>query len=116
MTFSDGTPLTSADVVFSLNRLKNLQGSGAFLLDGVTVTAPDAKTVVVKSKTPNPALLRILATPPTSILNSKVLKAHGGTDAKDAAKTDNAEAYLQTASAGSGAYTLTRASRTSSTR
>jgi peptide/nickel transport system substrate-binding protein len=106
VTFSDGTPLTSADVVFSLNRLKNLQGSGAFLLDGVTVTAPDAKTVVVKSKTPNPALLRILATPPTSILNAKVLKAHGGTDAADAAKTDKAEAYLQTASAGSGAYTL----------
>lgn len=105
-TFSDGTPVTSADVVFSLNRLVNLQGSGAFLLDGVTVTAPDDKTVVVKSKKANPALLRILATPPTSILNSKVLKAHGGTDAKDANKTDKAEAYLQTASAGSGAYVL----------
>ncbi|HET6508090.1 MAG TPA: ABC transporter substrate-binding protein [Baekduia sp.] len=104
--FSDGTPVTSADVVFSLNRLVNLQSSGAFLLDGVTVTAPDDKTVVVKSKTSNPALLRILATPPTSILNSKVLKAHGGTDAKDANKADKAEAYLQTASAGSGPYVL----------
>jgi peptide/nickel transport system substrate-binding protein len=106
VTFSDGTPLTSADVVFSLNRLVNLQSSGAFLLTGTTITAPDAKTVVVKSATPNPALLRILATPPTSILNAKVVKAHGGTDAKDASKTDKAEAYLQTASAGSGAYVL----------
>src|ERR1044071_1936034 len=105
-TFSDGTPVTSADVVFSLNRLVNLQGSGAFLLDGVTVTAPDAKTVVVKSKKANPALLRILATTPTSILKSKVLKADGATDAKDANKTDKAEAYLQTASAGSGPYVL----------
>lgn len=104
--FSDGTPVTSADVVFSLNRLVNMQGSGAFLLDGVTVTAPDDQTVVVKSKKANPALLRILATPPTSILNSKVLEAHGGTDAKDANKTDKAEAYLQTASAGSGPYVL----------
>ncbi|HEY6760324.1 MAG TPA: ABC transporter substrate-binding protein [Baekduia sp.] len=106
VTFSDGTPLTSADVVFSLNRLINLKGNGAFLLDGVTVTAPDAKTVVVTSKKANPALLRILATPPTSILNSKVVKAHGGSDAKDADKTDKAEAYLQTASAGSGPYVL----------
>jgi peptide/nickel transport system substrate-binding protein len=107
--FSDGTPVTSADVLFSLDRLVNLQGSGAFLLDGVTVTAPDAKTVVVESKKANPALLRILATPPTSILNAKVLKAHGGTDAKDANKTDKAEAYLQTASAGSGPYVLGQA-------
>ncbi|WP_027006957.1 ABC transporter substrate-binding protein [Conexibacter woesei] len=105
-TFSDGTPVTSADVKFSLDRLVNLQSSGAFLLDGVTVTAPDARTVVVTSKKANPALLRILATPPTSILNSKVLKAHGGTDAKDANKADKAEAYLQTASAGSGPYVL----------
>jgi peptide/nickel transport system substrate-binding protein len=107
-TFSDGTPVTSADVVFSLNRMVNLQDAPSFLLAGVTVTAPDAKTVVVKSKTPNPALLRILATPPTSILNSKDVKAHGGTDAKDAAKKDTAQTYLQTASAGSGPYTLTQ--------
>jgi peptide/nickel transport system substrate-binding protein len=111
VTFSDGTPVTSADVVFSLNRLVNLQGSGAFLLAGCTVSAPDPETVVVKSKAPNPALVRILATPPTSIVNSKVLKAHGGTDAKDAAKTDKAEAYLQTASAGSGPYVLSQAAQ-----
>jgi peptide/nickel transport system substrate-binding protein len=104
--FSDGTPVTSADVKFSLDRLVNMQGSGAFLLDGVTVTTPDDRTVTVTSKKANPALLRILATPPTSILNAKVLKAHGGTDAKDANKTDKAEAYLQTASAGSGPYVL----------
>jgi peptide/nickel transport system substrate-binding protein len=104
--FSDGTPVTSKDVLFSFNRLVNLQASGAFLLDGVTFTAPDAKTVVVTSKKPNPALLRILATPPTSILNSKLLKANGGTDAKDANKSDTAEAFLQRESAGSGPYTL----------
>jgi peptide/nickel transport system substrate-binding protein len=108
VTFSDGTPLTSADVVFSLNRMKNLQDAPSFLLADATITAPDAKTVVVTSKTANPALLRILATPPTAIVNSKVVKAHGGTDAADAAKTDKAQAYLQTASAGSGAYTLTQ--------
>src|ERR1700752_218397 len=30
--FADGTPLTSADVVFSLNRLINIKGNPAFLL------------------------------------------------------------------------------------
>lgn len=106
--FSDGTPVTSRDVVFSLDRLANLQSSGAFLLAGVTVTAPSAETVVVRSRTANPALLRILATPPTSIVNSKVLAAHGGTDAADASRSDRAESYLQTASAGSGPYILSQ--------
>ena len=37
----------------------------------------------------------------------KLLKANGGTDAKDASKSDTAEAFLQRQSAGSGPYTLT---------
>ena len=36
--FADGTPMTSADVVFSLRRLVNLRGNPAFLLAGVTVS------------------------------------------------------------------------------
>lgn len=108
VTFSDGTPLTSRDVLFSLNRLVNIKGSGAFLLDGTTITAPDARTVVITSKESNPALLRILATAPTSVLNSRVLQANGGSDAKNADKTDRAEAFLQKTSAGSGPYVLTQ--------
>ena len=37
--FSDGTPLTSADVVFSYNRLVNLKGNPSFLLAGITTKA-----------------------------------------------------------------------------
>lgn len=109
MTFSDGSPLTSADVVFSLKRLVNVKGPGSFLLDGTTVAAPDAKTVTVTSKTSNPALLRILATPPTSIVNKKVLEANGGSAAANADKADKAEAFLQKTSAGSGPYVLEQA-------
>lgn len=104
--FSDGTPVTSADVVFSLDRLVNVKGPGAFLLEGVRVSAPDRATVVVESSRPNPALLRILATPPTSILNSRVLQANGGSAARDADKSDRAEAFLQKTSVGSGPYVL----------
>lgn len=109
--FSDGSPLTSADVEFSLNRIKNLKGSAAFFLDGITVSAPDPQTVVVKSEKPNPALLRILATPPTAILNSKLVKQNGGSAAKNADKADKAEAFLNKQSAGSGPYVLNQGQR-----
>ena len=37
--FANGAPLTSADVVFSFNRLVNIKGNPAFLLAGVKVKA-----------------------------------------------------------------------------
>lgn len=106
VVFSDGTPLTSADVAFSFRRLINLKASGSFLLANVTVSTPNASTVVLRSKVPNPALTRILANPALGIVNSKVVKANGGTDAPGADKKDKAEKYLDANSAGSGAYTL----------
>ena len=106
VVFSDGTPLTSADVVFTFRRLINLKASGSFLLANVTVSAPNASTVVLRSKVPNPALTRILANPALGIVNSKVVRAQGGTDAVGADKKDKAEKYLDGTSAGSGPYTL----------
>jgi peptide/nickel transport system substrate-binding protein len=101
-TFSDGTKMTADDVVFSLQRVIGVKGNPSFLLDGVTVTKKDDKTVVLTTATPTPALPSILANPALGILNSKVLKANGGsTDAKD-----GAEKYLNTHSAGSGPYVL----------
>lgn len=104
--FSDGTPLTSADVVFSYRRVINLKGSPSFLLAGVKVSAPSKYTVVLRSATPNPALMRIVPNPSLGIVNSKVVKANGGTDAVGADKTDKAEPYLLENSAGSGPYVL----------
>lgn len=113
--FSDGTPLTSADVVFSLRRLVNLKGNPSFLLNGVTIGAKGKYTVVMHSTTPNGALPAILANPSTGIVNSALVKKHGGTDAANAAKTDKAESWLNTpgAGAGSGPYTLSAYSTTS---
>jgi peptide/nickel transport system substrate-binding protein len=104
--FSDGTPLTSKDVVFTFRRVINLKVSASFLLDNVTISAPSSSTVVLRSKVPNPALTRILANPALGIVNSRVVRAHGGTDAKNAAKKDKAEKYLNGTSAGSGPYLL----------
>ena len=110
--FADGTPVTSADVLFSLNRVKALKGNPSFLMDGVSVTAPDASTVVLTSAKPNPSIPFIVPNPALGILNSKAVKAAGGTDADGADKTDKAETSLNGASAGSGPYTLTSYSTT----
>jgi peptide/nickel transport system substrate-binding protein len=104
--FSDGTPVTSADVVFSFRRLINLKGSPSFLLAGVRVSAPNQYTVVLRSSQPNPALLRIVPNPSLGIVNSRVVKANGGTDAVGADKNDKAEPFLLRQSAGSGPYIL----------
>src|SRR6202162_2016428 len=104
--FSDGPPLTSADVAFSFNRLINIKGNPSFLLSGITVSAPDASTVVLTSSTANPAIPFIIPNPALGIVNSKVVKAHGGTDQPGADKSDTAETFLNTTSEGSGPYTL----------
>jgi len=114
--FADGTPLTSADVVFSLNRLVNLKGNPAFLLAGITVSARGKDTVVMKSKTPATQLTAILANPSTGIVNSKLVKAHGGSAGPNAAKADKAEQWFNSSAsvgAGSGPYTLKAYSTTS---
>jgi peptide/nickel transport system substrate-binding protein len=114
--FADGTPLTSADAVFSFRRLINLKGNPSFLLDGVTVSARGRYTVVLRSKTPNLALPAILTNTSLGIVNSKLVRKHGGTAAVGADKNDKAEKWLNSAAsrgAGSGPYLLQRYSVTS---
>jgi peptide/nickel transport system substrate-binding protein len=114
--FADGTPLTSADVVWSLDRLVNLKGNPAFLLAGVTVKAAGKYGVVMTSATPATQLPAILANPSTGIVNSKLVKAHGGSDASNASTADTAENFLNSsasAGAGSGPYILKAFSTTS---
>lgn len=105
--FSDGSPVTSADVVFSFNRMKNIKGNPSFLADTIdSVSATDDKTVVLTLKAPDPAILAKLVFPAFGVINSTEAKSHGATDAADADKTDQAETWLNGASAGSGPYTL----------
>jgi peptide/nickel transport system substrate-binding protein len=104
--FADGKPVTAQDVLFSFQRLQNLQGNPSFLLDGVTVSAPNASTVVLTTKTPNPAIPEIVTNPSLGVLEASVVAAHGGTDAANAATKDTAETWLNSNSAGSGPYTI----------
>lgn len=106
VTFADGSPLDSDDVVFSINRVKNLKGNGSFLVEGVTAEADGPGTVVLRSETSNPQLLRILPRPSLGIVNADLVRENGGTDGPDAAEKDTAEEFLNSQSVGTGPYVL----------
>jgi len=78
--FSDGTPVTAADVVFSLNRFKDPKVNNLlpFLATSIaSVTAANAKTVVMKLKRPDGAILSNLSVFPASITPQAVVKKLG---------------------------------------
>lgn len=108
VTFASGNPMTSADVLFSINRCKNLQGNPSFICDTIeSMEAPDDYTVIFHLTQPDSAILSKLTYSSLAVLDSKVVKENGGTDAADASTTDTAQAYLDTTSAGSGMYVMT---------
>jgi peptide/nickel transport system substrate-binding protein len=107
--FSDGTPVTSDDVVFSLMRLKYIAAVGSYAMDGLTAAASDPYTVVVTADKPDVFITSQFVFADTGIVNSKVVKANGGNASPDAAKTDSATTFLSQSSAGSGPYQLVSA-------
>jgi len=105
--FADGKPVTADDVKFSLLRLKNIKGGGAFFMDGVSsIDTPDQATVTFSLANADSAFLFKVMAPYTAIVEASVVKANGGSDADDADKSDQAQAYLDAHSAGSGPYML----------
>lgn len=104
--FSDGTPLTAKDVVFSYARLVNLKWQESFLLAHLQLRALGKYKVVLESDKPNPALLRIVEAAQLSVVNRKQVVAAGGTAAANASTADKAEQWFNSHSAGSGPYML----------
>ncbi len=94
--FSDGSPITPEDVIFSLTRIRDDEGTlwkdPFSVMD--TVTSPDPKTVVIKLKQPTAPFLATLAFPIASILSKKGFEELGP------------EKYAETP-IGSGAFTIT---------
>ncbi|HTS94999.1 MAG TPA: ABC transporter substrate-binding protein [Streptosporangiaceae bacterium] len=76
--FSNGSPVTANDVVFSINRSRAFAGGWGFLLTAVkTITAPDAHTVVITLSQPHAPLLADLAMYAYSIVPESLVKAQG---------------------------------------
>ncbi|HET9002046.1 MAG TPA: ABC transporter substrate-binding protein, partial [bacterium] len=77
--FASGNELTSADVKWSFDRILNLKANTIFLFDGVQeVLAPDPRTVVIRTKAPQPSIVPILSHPGLGILDSKLVMEKGG--------------------------------------
>ena len=93
MRFASGNPLTSADVKWSLDRVRYVKSNPAFFLNSVEdIQAPDPFTVVLKLKAPNPALLPILSSSSLGAVDSKLVSGKGGDASPDAKDKDKAEA------------------------
>jgi len=107
--FVSGNPLTSADVKWSLDRMINLKANTSYLVPNIQeVDAPDPQTVVIKLKNSDPGFLAILANPSMSPVDSKLVQEKGGDAGPNAKDQDKAEAYLNSTSAGTGPYTLSK--------
>lgn len=105
--FSSGNDVTADDVVFSINRTINIKDNASALAEGVEkVEAKDDKTVVITLKERDSSFLSKITSNAFAIVDSEVVKENGGTDAEDASTADEATAYLDGASAGSGPYVL----------
>jgi peptide/nickel transport system substrate-binding protein len=115
--FSNGDPLTAADVVFSYRRLGYLHDNPAFLMGAHTVgkrviidevKAVGTHTVQFTLPSPDVSFLAALTTVPNyGVLDARVLRAHGGDDTPHAATTDGATTWLNEHSIGTGAFVLT---------
>ncbi|HVX82877.1 MAG TPA: ABC transporter substrate-binding protein [Devosiaceae bacterium] len=98
--FSDGSPVTAADVVYTFERLLKINQGPANLFADVlkpgSITAVDDHTVkFILSKTFAPFLATV---PSVFILNSKLVEANKG--------SDDGQTYLSTHTAGAGGYLL----------
>jgi peptide/nickel transport system substrate-binding protein len=107
--FAGGNPMTSADVKWSFDRVRNVKSNPAFFLNSVEdILTPDASTVVLKLKAPNPSLLPILSSSSLGVIDSKLVSQKGGDASPDAKDKDKAEPFLLAQSAGTGAFVLER--------
>ncbi len=106
--FSDGSPVTAADVKWSLDRAVSLGGFPTVQMKAGSLEKPeqfvavDDKTFRIDLLRPSKLTLPDLAVPVPFIINSKVAKKHATKD--DPWATE----YLHRNTAGSGAYKVAR--------
>jgi peptide/nickel transport system substrate-binding protein len=76
--FSNGSPVTASDVVFSIDRSRKFAGGWGFLLTAVkSISAPDAHTVVIQLSEPHAPLLADLAMYAYSVVPQKLVQSQG---------------------------------------
>lgn len=105
--FASGNPMTADDVKFSFDRLKNLKVDASALADNIaSVDVVDPATVKISMVDKNQPLLAWLISPDFGVADSKTVAAEGGVSGPGADTKDQASAWLDTHSAGTGPYQL----------
>jgi peptide/nickel transport system substrate-binding protein len=104
--FHSGNPLTSADVVFSYNRLMTLGQGAASLFEGRVKSVEAVDPMTVKFTLNGPFAPFLAATSRLSVVDSKLVIANKQ-PGKYGDFGDYGEAYLSGHDAGSGAYEVT---------
>ncbi|MBL8700822.1 MAG: ABC transporter substrate-binding protein [Alphaproteobacteria bacterium] len=101
--FHDGTEMTAADVVYSMERMLGMKkGPASFFLGTIepgTTQAPDKLTVVFRLKEPSAIFAAVL--PEIQVVNSALVK-------KNEKDGDWGETWLSKNDAGSGSFALRR--------
>jgi peptide/nickel transport system substrate-binding protein len=103
--FSDGSPLTAADVVFSIERAQQSNSQQAYFARQMgKPTVIDARTFELKLEKPNPLLLEHQLN--VRIMSAAWCKAHGATEVPNFTKKE--EAHSTRNAMGTGPYMLER--------
>ncbi len=99
--FSSGNPVTAEDWKFTFDRIAAMKDQTSQYASNVSGTAiPGPGQFDLMLKEPAEPILTIIAAPGFSVLEKAALEAHGAMDEKGTA-------WLNTASAGTGAYMMT---------
>ncbi|HEX7073215.1 MAG TPA: ABC transporter substrate-binding protein [Hyphomicrobiaceae bacterium] len=112
--FASGNPMTAEDVKWSIDRVLYIGDQPSQYISHLDRTEiVDAKTVDLILKDPSQPILNILAAPGFPVYDRKLVEQHGGDASKDAKTKDKATTWLNSNSAGTGAYKLVRWERNS---
>ena len=101
LKFSDGSPMSGDDVVFSLDRARNPDGPWAGLLGSVEKVTADGGKVTLSLKQPDPTIPSILATFNTGIVSKAAFEKAAGANDQEKAK-----AYFENNPVTSGPFTM----------
>jgi len=105
--FSDGTPVKPEDYIFSCTRERNNKADASWMMGNVeSMTKTGPSQVTIKLKTLDVDFLKLVPNTSLAVTNAAVVKAHGGTDAPDAATTDTATTWLDQHSVGTGPFMM----------
>jgi peptide/nickel transport system substrate-binding protein len=105
--FASGKPMTVEDVQWSFERVINLKDQPSQYIANIDhVAAVDKNTFDIILKQPEQPILTVLAAPEFVVYERAVVEAHGGSAAADAKTADKATPWLNTKSAGTGAYQI----------